>query len=91
MSTPGAGWTGVRATARVPFAHDVFAASTELELVAPDDPRGRGSLWPWGLVALRYRPVPRWEVASAFEASASPTAVASLSGLLRASYQWSHK
>jgi hypothetical protein len=90
MSTPGAGWSGVRATARVPFARD-FAASTELELVAPDDPRGRGSVWPWGLLALRYRPYPRWEIAGALEASSSPTAVSSLSGLLRASYEWSRK
>jgi len=84
-STPGASWSGVRGTARVPLSR-LFAASTELELVAPDDPRGRGVVWPWGLVALRFRPFPTWEAASAFEASASPTAVSSLTGLVRLSY-----
>ena len=68
-----------------------FAASTEVELVAPDDPRGRGAVWPWGLVALRFRPEPRWEMASAVEASASPTAVSSVSGLFRVSYVWGTK
>ena len=48
------------------------AASTEVEVVAPDDPRGRGAVWPWGLVALRVKPEPGWELAGALEASASP-------------------
>ncbi len=89
-STPGASWTGVRGTARVPLSRRV-TASTELELVAPDDPRGRGALWPWGLVALRFRPEPRWEVATAMEASASPTVVSSVTGLARVTYVWGSK
>ena len=83
-------WTGVRATARVPLG-SMFVASTELELVMPDDPRGRGKLWPWGLVALRWKPLKAWEVAGAAEASASPTAVSSVSGLLRVAYVWSNR
>ena len=90
QSTPGASWTGVRGTARVPIGKKL-AASTELEIVAPDDPRGRGAVWPWGLVALRYRVVRAWEVAGAVEASASPTAVSAVSGMLRCSYVWEHK
>ncbi len=89
-STPGASWSGVRGTARVPLSARV-AASTELELVAPDDPRGRGAVWPWGLVALRFRPEPRWEAATALEASASPTAVSSVTGLVRLAYVWGAK
>jgi hypothetical protein len=86
-STPGASWTGIRGTARVPLSR-LFGASTELELVVPDEPRGRGPVWPWGLLALRFTPHRSWELASAIEASSSPTAVASLSGLLRAAYLW---
>jgi hypothetical protein len=86
-STPGASWTGIRGTARVPLSR-LFGASTEIELVMPDEPRGRGSVWPWGLVALRFTPHKSWELSGAMEASSSPTAVASLSGLLRASYTW---
>jgi hypothetical protein len=89
-STPGASWTGVRGTARLPLSKRV-SASTEVEVVAPDDPRGRGAVWPWALVALRLRPEPRWETACAVEASASPTAVASVSGLFRVSYAWGTK
>jgi hypothetical protein len=80
----------VRGTARLPFS-PCLAASAELELVVPDAPRGRGAAWPWGLVALRYRPEPRWEVTGALEASASPTAISSLSGLFRVAYAWSSK
>ncbi len=87
---PEASWTGVRATARLPCSARL-TASTELELVRPDDPRGRGAVWPWGLVALRFRPEPRWELASALEASASPTAVSSVSALFRVSYLWGSK
>jgi hypothetical protein len=89
-STPGASWTGVRGTARLPLTKRL-AASTEVEVVAPDDPRGRGAVWPWALVALRFLPLPRWETAGAVEASASPTAVASVSGLFRVSYVWGTK
>jgi hypothetical protein len=90
QSTPAASWTGVRGTARLPLSR-LFTAATELELVAPDEARGRGLVWPWGLVALRFKLQPQWELAGAFEASASPTATSALSGLLRASYVWAHK
>jgi hypothetical protein len=90
QSTPGASWTGVRGTARVPIGRRL-AGSTELEIVHPDDPRGRGSIWPWGLLALRYQPFLHWEVAGAVEASASPTALSSVRALLRAAYAWEHR
>jgi hypothetical protein len=96
QSAPGwpgvtsASWTGVRGTARVRI-NRYFTASTELELAAPDDPRGRGVVWPWGLVGLKFIPAPRWEMAGAIEAGASPTAVSEVSGLFRVAYVWSPK
>ena len=80
-------WSGVRAAARVPLSARV-RWSTELELVAPDDPRGRGSLWPWGLVALRWIPVEHWEVAGAVEAASTPTANREVNALARLSWAW---
>jgi hypothetical protein len=78
-------WTGVRGGARVPLTH-YLSASTELELVAPDDPRGRGKTWPWGLVALRFTPLAGWQVAGAVEASSTPQSTSSVNALLRLTY-----
>jgi hypothetical protein len=78
-------WTGIRTAARVPLSR-VFVASTELELVLPDDPRGRGTAWPWGLVALRWAPLPGWEAAGAVEAAATPQSKSQVQALLRLSY-----
>ncbi|MBI4511436.1 MAG: hypothetical protein HY698_17520 [Deltaproteobacteria bacterium] len=75
-------FTGARATGRLPLPYNLVA-STELELVVPDDLRGRGAAWPWGLVALRARPFPLWEVAAAVEASASPENEAQVNALVR--------
>lgn len=92
-SWPGvdnASWTGVRGTARVPI-NRWFIAAAELEIVAPDDPRGRGVVWPWGLVGLRFHPAERWEMAGALECGASPTAVSQVSGIFRIGYAWGTK
>lgn len=78
-------WTGVRAAARVPLSRRL-QASTELEIVRPDDPRGRGDYWPWGLVALRWSPVVHWEVAGAVEAASTATATRELNVLARLSW-----
>jgi hypothetical protein len=88
QGAPGASWTGVRATARLPLTR-LLAAATELEIAVPDDPRGRGAVWPWGLFALRLSPEPRWELSGAVEASASPTSVGALSAMFRVSRLWS--
>jgi hypothetical protein len=80
-------WTGVRLAMRVPVAHKV-SCSTELELVAPDDPRGRGSLWPWELVAVHWVPVEHWEVAAAVEAASTPTNTREVNGLARLAWSW---
>jgi hypothetical protein len=78
-------WSGVRVATRIPLGRTV-RASTEFELVAPDDPRGRGRVWPWGLVALRYRPFAHWEVSGAVEAAATPTATREVNALARVSW-----
>jgi hypothetical protein len=80
-------WSGARVATRVPLTARV-RASTELELVAPDDPRGRGLLWPWGLVALRWAPIASLEVAGAVEAASTPTATREVNALARLTWMW---
>src|ERR1019366_5289964 len=64
-------WSGVRAIGAVPIGRG-FRWSTEIEVVAPDHPDGRGVVWPWGLVALSWRSRAGWEVAGGLEASSTP-------------------
>ncbi len=80
-------WSGLRVALRVPVAPRL-RASTELEVVTPDDPRGRGAVWPWGLVALRWLPAPRWEIAAAVEAASTPTATREVNALARLGWTW---
>lgn len=63
-------WTGVRTIVSQPIAGGL-RYSTELELAFPDEPDGRGSVWPWGLMALAWRSS-GWEVAAAVEGASSP-------------------
>lgn len=87
-----AGWTGGRAMLRLPIVHRL-RASVEFELIFPDAPRGRGDVWPWGLVAMAYSPAaaPWFDVTAGVEASASPTREANVAGILRASATWEKK
>ncbi len=71
VDLPQAEWTGVRAIASLPLGHG-FRYATELEIVTPDHPDGRGTVWPWGLTALTWRAPGGWEVAGALEASSTP-------------------
>jgi hypothetical protein len=80
-------WWGTRAAVRVPIT-DWLRGSTELEVVAPDDPRGRGKAWPWALVAMRWTPAPKWEVAGAVESAATPTHAFEVNALVRLSRTW---
>ena len=90
-------WTGVRLAVRVPLARK-WQASTELELVVPDDDnpdpavrawqRTRGTLWPWGLAAVTWSPTRHLQVAGAVEAASTPTAVREVNALLRVSMSW---
>jgi hypothetical protein len=80
-------WTGARVAARVPVTSRV-RCSMEFELAAPDNPNGRGVLWPWGLLALRWIPVEHWEVAGAVEAASTPTSRSEVNALARLSWAW---
>jgi hypothetical protein len=84
VDVPGAQWTGVRAVATMPLGHG-FRYSSEIEVVVPDVPDGRGIAWPWGLTALSWRSRNGWEVASALEASSTPQQRYEVDALLRLS------
>jgi hypothetical protein len=65
--------------------------SAEVELVIPDDSDGRGKVWPWGLVAMSWSPVKKWEVAGALEAWSSPEYTGAFSALVRVARSWEVK
>jgi len=87
QSTAPDRWWGARLAARVPLSAK-FHAATELELVKPDEDRGKGTLWPWGLLALGFKPAKNWETSVAVEASSSPRASFAFDGLLRLTRVW---
>jgi hypothetical protein len=77
-------WTGVRIIIAQPLAA-TFSASTELELARPDDARDRGSIWPWGLLAMSWHSGTGWEAATALEAGSGPQKRFETTALLRLS------
>jgi hypothetical protein len=79
-------WTGVRLTATEPFLK-TLRASTELELVVPDD-QSKGSAWPWALVSLGWRPNKTWELGGALQAASTPQYSFELAVLARLSLFW---
>jgi hypothetical protein len=91
QSVPDASWTGARATLSIPIVPRLRGA-TELEVAVPDPVDDavvdRGSVWPWGLVALTWSITEGWELAGAAEASSSPTHTAAFGGLARLSTVW---
>jgi len=87
VDVPGAQWTGVRAIAALPLGGG-FRYSTELEIVVPDQPDGRGAAWPWGLSSLSWRSHGGWEVAGALEASSTPVHRYESDALLRVTYMF---
>lgn len=64
-------WSGVRMIGSQALPRS-FRFSSEIELAFPDEPRGRGTAWPWGLLALSWRSKSGWEAAGAIEAAATP-------------------
>jgi hypothetical protein len=82
---PDGGWSGARATLRLPVAG--FVAALEGELVRPEEPNGKGSTWPWGLAALSRR-FGRWEAAAAVEASSSAEYRRRVDGIARLTWSW---
>jgi hypothetical protein len=85
VDVPGTQWTGVRAIAAVPLGKG-FRYSSEIEIVVPDHPDGRGAAWPWGLSALSWRSRNGWEIAGALEASSTPLHRYEADALLRLTY-----
>jgi hypothetical protein len=85
VDVPGTQWTGVRAIGAVPLGKG-FRYSSEIEIVVPDQPDGRGAAWPWGLSALSWRSLGGWEVAGALEASSTPLHRYEADALLRLTY-----
>jgi hypothetical protein len=81
-------WTGVHGTAMQPLGRG-FRFSTEVEIAAPDQPDGHGSVWPWGLMALAWRPNTGWgqgwETAAAVEAASTPVHRYETNALIRLS------
>lgn len=63
-------WTGVRMVSTQPLGRG-FRVTSEIEIVVPDEPQARGIVWPWGLMALAWRPG-RWELAAGLEAASTP-------------------
>lgn len=81
----GARWLGARAVATAPVGAG-FRVGGEIELVRPDEPRGRAALWPWCLGSVAWRSPAGWEVAAAVEASAGRDHRETLHALARLSY-----
>lgn len=82
-----AAWTGLRTAAVIPLYRKV-ALMPEFELVIPDNPRDApGRVWPWGRLALQYRPGRGWTVAAAGEASSNQFQRYDVRALARVSYQ----
>lgn len=81
------GWTGARGAARIALPRSL-ALSAELELVIPDEDRGRGAVWPWGLIATSWDRGD-WQAAIAVEASASAEYRYRVDGLVQLARRWS--
>ncbi len=77
-------WSGVRVVGVEPVGK-YFRFSSELEVAVPDIPNGRGSVWPWGLMAFAWRSGNGWEVATAGEGSSTPEHRFELNALLKLS------
>jgi hypothetical protein len=80
------GWTGARVALRVPVAA-AWTAAGEIEVVRPDEPGDRGTVWPWGLASLGWRRG-LWDAAVAVEAGASPEHLRRVDGLIRVGRRW---
>ncbi|MBS2018818.1 MAG: hypothetical protein JST00_38480 [Deltaproteobacteria bacterium] len=85
VSVGDARWTGVRVVVGVPVRPRLRVAS-EIELVAPDRPKGGPVVWPWVLGAVAYRITDSWDAAAGVEASSGMTDRTLAVGLARLSY-----
>ncbi len=79
-----AAFVGARVAVWAPVIDDVLDLAGEIELVRPDEPRQRGSVWPWVRLSSTLRPIDELAIAAAIEGGASPTAQSELRVLVRA-------
>ena len=87
VDVAAARWSGLRLVGAEPLGGG-FRLSTELEMVIPDEPDGRGKAWPWGLLALGWRSKSGWDVAGAFEGASTPEHRYEANALARLSRAW---
>lgn len=87
VDVASARWSGLRLVGAEPLGRG-FRLSTELEMVIPDEPDGRGKAWPWGLLALGWRSKSGWDVAGAFEGASTPEHRYEANALARLSRAW---
>lgn len=87
VDVPGAEWTGARVVTVLPLGKGL-RSSSELEIVVPDHPNGRGAAWPWGLQSVSWHSSDGWEVAAAVEASSSPLHRYEANALARVSWSF---
>lgn len=81
----GGKWTGVRAVLIRPIFSSLAVVS-ELEVVVPDHPAGKGSVWPWGRLSARYTWAERWQFSAGAEGSSSPQFARLFQALVRVGY-----
>ena len=84
QSVSTARWTGVRMVGSHPLGGHL-RVSSEIEIAIPDEARGRGIVWPWGLLALAWRSRDGWEAAGGVEAASTPEHRFEVNGLVRLS------
>lgn len=82
------GFTGVRFAIRAGIVPSLALVS-ELELAVPDDPpENAGTVWPWALAGAQWDIDPRWQLAGAVTAEASPRHASRFDALVRVTHRW---
>jgi hypothetical protein len=80
------GFVGGAIRVQVPIGA-VFSANASAELVAADQPRDRGKLWPWLRMGASWTPSAQWLVAAAVGLRATPEYEREVFAMLRVGYQ----
>jgi hypothetical protein len=80
------GWTGILIAAEVPV-RPAARVHASVELVAADDPRDRGALWPWARVGASTSIGAHWLIAAGVGARGGPEYERELEALVRVSYR----
>jgi hypothetical protein len=80
------GFVGGAIRVQVPIGA-VVQAQASAELVAADQPRDRGKLWPWLRVGASWTPSPQWLIAAAVGLRATPEYERDVYAMLRVGYQ----